>query len=83
MSDDLGYADMLDLLTRKAEQAYDRTVWASADYHERSIVRAPDKRRKCWQDECGGRATHFGVANGVVLMAGCEWSVRRWVRAVK
>lgn len=37
-------------------------------------------RRKC-DCGCGGRATHFGLANGLGLTSGCEWSIRRWVRA--
>lgn len=39
----------------------------------------PSKSRKrcpC----CGNRASHVGMANGVALTSGCEWSVRVWVR---
>lgn len=36
-------------------------------------------RRKC-HCGCAQWATHRGCANGIILMAGCELSVRRWVR---
>jgi len=35
-------------------------------------------RRRC--PCCGRRATHFGLGGGVVLVMGCEFSVRSWVR---
>jgi len=38
-----------------------------------------NSRRKC-PCGCGGRATHTGANNGVVLCSGCELSIRRWVR---
>lgn len=36
-------------------------------------------RRRC-HCGCGKRATYVGMANGVALTSGCEWSMRRWVR---
>ncbi|MFD9614756.1 hypothetical protein ACFWWS_35860 [Streptomyces sp. NPDC059083] len=36
-------------------------------------------RRRCYCG-CGGKATHTGRADGVTLITGCEWSMRRWVR---
>jgi len=38
------------------------------------------KTRKRCRCGCGGRKTHVGMANGVGLMSGCEFSVRRWVK---
>ncbi len=55
-------------------------TWGSASHHRRVFVPAPNRRRKCWCG-CGGRATHMGTANGVTLMSGCEWTVRKWVQA--
>ncbi len=55
----------------------------SAFDHERYAL-ATDSRRRC--PYCPGRGmskprqTHLGVANGVTLMAGCEWHVSQWVR---
>lgn len=36
-------------------------------------------RRRC-RCGCGRASTHYGRANGVTLMRGCELRVRRWVR---
>jgi hypothetical protein len=36
-------------------------------------------RRRC-HCGCEGKQTSVGAANGLGLMGGCEWSVRRWVR---
>lgn len=50
-------------------------------YLTRYLVAKPRMRRKCRQGEdCPNRATHLGMANGVALMAGCEFHVRLWVR---
>lgn len=54
--------------------------WGSATHHERYMAETPNKRRKC-HCGCEGRITHYGAANGVTLMSGCEMSVRRWVRS--
>lgn len=39
----------------------------------------PKSRRRCCCG-CGKRATHRGMANGICLMMGCDFSVRVWVR---
>jgi hypothetical protein len=36
-------------------------------------------RRSCYCG-CLRRCSHLGMADGVCLMSGCEWSVRQWVR---
>lgn len=53
---------------------------ANAMTDRRSKVHVPAKsRRKCYCG-CNQRATHLGLANGVVMMTGCELSVLRWVK---
>ena len=52
--------------------------WGSATEHKRDTC--PIERRRWCDCGCHQRATHHGCANGVVLMEGCELSVRRWVR---
>lgn len=54
--------------------------WGSAEHHQLYVQ--PNKatsRRKCWCG-CKGRETHGAFANGIILMAGCELSCRRWAR---
>lgn len=29
---------------------------------------------------CGGKCSHGGFANGLIMASGCEWSMRVWVR---
>ncbi len=41
---------------------------------------APQLRHRCRLCDCGQRATHCGMANGLALCSGCELSVRRWVK---
>ena len=53
-------------------------IWGSAEHHLRETRPAPNRRKRC-RCGCRGAATHLGVANGVVLRSGCEWTVRRWV----
>jgi hypothetical protein len=53
--------------------------WASAQAHTRTMLETPRRRRRC-HCGCGGRATHMGLANGIGLMSGCEFYVRRWVK---
>ncbi len=36
-------------------------------------------RRRC-HCGCKGRASHIGLGDGVALMSGCNFYVRRWVR---
>lgn len=58
------------------------TSWGSATCHQRVMATASNRRRKCRRCEESDQrhaATHVGTANGVALMSGCEWSVRRWV----
>jgi hypothetical protein len=47
----------------------------------RYAAKAPNRRKRC-RCGCGGALTHYGMANGVALMGGCEMSVYRWVRVV-
>lgn len=54
-----------------------------SDTMTRYSKRKPDQRygpRICPFD-CTNKATHYGLANGVVLMGGCEFHVAAWVRA--
>lgn len=56
-------------------------VYGSASEHKRYIekYRLPARKRRC-SCGCEQKPTHLGMANGVALIAGCELSVRRWVR---
>lgn len=53
-----------------------------SDDMQRYAKEAPDRRKKC-RCGCGGRLTHYGMANGVALMGGCVLSVRRWVSELR
>lgn len=54
-------------------------VHGSAVDHARALTPVlPRSRRRCYCG-CRGRATHYGTANGVALICGCEFYVRRWV----
>lgn len=57
--------------------------WGSATDHVRYVEPWPReywrRRRKC-HCGCGKKITHTGRANGIALMSGCEFLVRRWVR---
>ena len=57
----------------------DGTIVGSADGHRTMAPRAKraGRRPKCL---CGEPETHVGYGDGVALMGGCEWCVRRWVR---
>lgn len=57
-------------------------TWGSAFDHHRYAKAAPRKPGGQFKCHCGceGRATHWGMANGVTLTSGCEMYVRRWVR---
>jgi hypothetical protein len=59
-------------------------VWGSATHHKRTMVALPPRRgghHFCpWCPKETNRVTHSGRANGVALMAGCEWHVRQWVK---
>ncbi len=39
----------------------------------------PGRQPKC-SCGCDREKTHLGLANGVCLISGCEWRVRRWVK---
>lgn len=39
----------------------------------------PKRRLRC-HCGCGGKATRYGLGNGVALTAGCELFIARWVR---
>jgi len=54
--------------------------WASAEHHERTIVKLPSTSRRRCHCGCNQRSTHYGAANGCGMMSGCELVVRRWVR---
>ena len=64
--------------------------WGSSRHHERTIEKIPatEKRwRRHWccynrngSPTCKQPMTHFGKANGVVLVARCEFHARVWVR---
>jgi hypothetical protein len=54
-------------------------VWADSSIHERYAMDAPNKRRRC-SCGCGGPITHIGCCNGLAMMSGCEWRVRKWVQ---
>lgn len=42
----------------------------------------PGRKPKCCCG-CNGVKTHIGMANGVCLISGCEWRVRKWVKEGK
>jgi hypothetical protein len=57
-------------------------VIGDATMHQRYMKLQPGRyrnRRKC-HCGCGGRQSHGGYANGLVMTGGCEWSMRRWVK---
>lgn len=55
--------------------------YGNAAKHTRYVKRIIGRggRSKCGCG-CGGRSTHIGMANGLGMTSGCEWSIRRWVR---
>lgn len=56
-------------------------AFGSIDIHKRElgIYKYQHHKRLC---DCGckTKATHTGLCNGVVMIAGCELSMRRWVK---
>lgn len=56
-------------------------TWGSHDLTRYALPITDGRRRRgrCG-DDCPNRRTHYGAANGVVLMSGCELHVARWVR---
>jgi hypothetical protein len=56
-------------------------VYGNAGEHERYMEPAINRRRRC--SPCSRprpAATHVGMCNGLALMSGCEWHVRKWVQ---
>ncbi len=71
---------------RQIEEIYRRNgtdsfgQWGSVDHHTLYTEPVePRSRRRCCCG-CKRRATHRGMANGLAMMAGCEWSVAKWIR---
>ena len=56
--------------------------WASDSAHTRYAEQIVGRKGKC-RCGCGKPYTHRGMANGIMLMGGCELAVRRWVRDPK
>lgn len=56
-------------------------TYGNAEKHTRYAKQITTRggRSKCGCG-CGGRVTHTGMANGLGMTSGCEWSIRRWVR---
>jgi hypothetical protein len=52
----------------------------SATEHKRYMQKSPPSSRQRCSCGCKTRQTHTGMANGVALMGGCDFYVRRWVR---
>ena len=46
------------------------------DRMTRTFVENRHARRRC--PCCGKRAGYVGLAGGMAMMSGCEWSVRKW-----
>ena len=62
----------------------DGIKWGSAQHHPRTceLIEGGTRRvcQACRKLGAQQYATHYGKANGVVLMVGCEWHVRKWVK---
>jgi hypothetical protein len=81
----------MDTITRSSREVEARLnsrggwgVHGSAQAHMRYAAPRPQMRRlcsKCKDDGRRARSTHVGMANGVVLMSGCEWHVYQWIAA--
>lgn len=55
--------------------------WGSALKHTRTwMLDKKRRRRACGICGCQNKSTHLGLANGIALMGGCEWHVKRWCR---
>lgn len=52
----------------------------SSSRHIRYMEPKPSKARRRCHCGCKRRATHYGCANGVTLISGCELRIRRWVK---
>lgn len=54
--------------------------WGSAIEHIRYSMQIDAKKLGKCHCGCGGKATHYGGANGVALAWGCELNIARWVK---
>lgn len=54
--------------------------WGSANDHHRYFEPVHSRSRQRCHCGCMKRATHRGMANGVCLTTGCEFSMARWAR---
>lgn len=54
--------------------------WGSADTHVRYVEPVNSRSRQRCHCGCNRRATHLGMANGVGLITGCEFSMHRWAK---
>lgn len=55
-------------------------AWGSAQHHRRYVIQGRKTRRRCrlGKGDCENLETHRGMANGVCLLAGCEFHVYQW-----
>lgn len=54
--------------------------WGSSSVHIRYAVEVESKSRRRCHCGCKKRATYRGMANGICLIVGCEFSIRKWVK---
>lgn len=54
--------------------------YGSSTLHKRYEQKTPSRSKQRCSCGCKQRATHMGMANGVVLMNGCQLTVKRWVK---
>lgn len=54
--------------------------WGSSIDHVRYAEPITGPRRRICRCGCRKRSTFRGAANGVTLVTGCEFRIRRWVR---
>jgi hypothetical protein len=78
MSDLLGDPNYVKALVRGDTKDWG-VAWTATD--ERYMRPAPadavvKSRCRC----CGIISTHLGLCNGVLVIHGCEWAMRMWVR---
>jgi len=50
------------------------------DQRTLGVVKKTRGRKRICDCGCGTTITHTGLANGISLCAGCEFSMRLWVR---
>lgn len=71
-------SDLAEKYRRRGTDAWRQ--WGSASEHHRYFEPVDPKSRRRCHCGCKRRATHRGMANGVCLMTGCEWSAAKWAR---